>query len=181
MTDRNIICPLIKGGMNRRRFLARTGGATMTIMLAGIPGFAGASELPAWITDYERVRVARISEIVRHSTIYFEYPDQNSSCFMVQMDGEAGAGVGPDKDIVAFHTNCTHMGAPLNGTYKKEHAAMGPCPSHLTTFDLRRHGMVIAGHATESLPQVILEEEDGWIYANGMMGLIFGRIANIPG
>ncbi len=167
--------------MNRRTFLRRTGAATITIMVTGIPGVAGAVEMPAWFDKGERIRVARLRDIQRHETLYFEYPDENSLSFIVQMDAEAGGGVGKAKDIVAFHTSCTHMGGPLHGTYQKEHAAVGPCPFHLTTFDLRKYGMVIAGHATESLPQVVLEVDGEWIYAIGMMGLIFGRSANVGG
>ena len=51
---------------------------------------------------------------------------------------------------------------------------MGPCPSHLSTYDLTRHGMVVAGHATEGLPQVLLETRGDDIYAVGVMGLIYG-------
>ena len=93
----------------------------------------------------------------------------------------AGGGVGPNDDIVAFNALCTHMGGPLMGTYKKEHKAIGPCPLHLTTFDLIKHGMVIAGHATESLPQVLLEVSGDEIYATGMLGLIYGRARNLAG
>jgi arsenite oxidase small subunit len=39
---------------------------------------------------------------------------------------------------------------------------------------------VISGHATESLPQVLLEvEENGDIYATGMRGLVYGRTNNL--
>ncbi len=174
-------CPLLDGGVSRRSFLKTSGAATITVVLTGIPGVAQAMKIPAWVSPYDRVRVAKFSDLKRHESIYFEYPDENSSCFLVQMDSEAGGGVGPAKDIVAFHTRCPHMGGPLHGAYQAEHAAVGPCPSHLTTFDLRRHGMVIAGHATESLPQVVLETDGDWIYATAMMGLIFGRTQNVAG
>ena len=167
--------------MNRRTFLRRSSAATITVMITGIPGIVEATEVPAWLDTYERVRIARLREVSRHEPIYFEYPDENSLCMLVQMEGEAGGGMGPSKDIVAFHTSCPHMGGPLHGTYKQEHAALGPCPFHLTSFDLRKHGMVIAGHSTESLPQVVLEVEGDWIYATGMMGLIYGRSINVVG
>ena len=69
-------------------------------------------------------------------------------------------------------------GWPLNGSYKAKHKALGPCPLHLTTFDLTRHGMVISGHATESLPQARLELEGDDIYVTGIMGLIYGQQTN---
>jgi arsenite oxidase small subunit len=39
--------------------------------------------------------------------------------------------------------------------------------------------MIIGGHATESLPQVLLELEGDNIYAVGMIGLIYGRYDNL--
>ncbi len=112
----------------------------------------------------------------------FQYPveDPYATNILVKLDEEAGGGVGEHKDIVAFNQLCTHMGGPLAGTYNKEHKVLGPCPFHLTTFDLTRHGMVISGHATESLPQVILEVDEGIIYATGIMGLLYGH-AQIAG
>ncbi len=88
-------------------------------------------------------------------------------------------GVGPKKDIVAFSSLCTHMGGLMVGAYRKEDKIAGPCPLHLTTFDLTRHGMVVAGHATESLPQVVLEVEGGDIYAKGILGLVYGKRDNL--
>ena len=173
------VCAGVHNEITRRKFLRRAGGATVTVMLIATPGVSQATAMPAWITSYPRLRVSKLADIVRHAPIHFEYPDEDSDCFLVQMEGESGGGVGPEKDIVAFHAMCPHMGGPVGNAYREEYAAVGPCPLHLTSFDLRRHGMVIAGHSTESLPQVVLELEDGWIYATGMMGLIYGRTANV--
>jgi arsenite oxidase small subunit len=71
------------------------------------------------------------------------------------------------------------MGGPLAGTFKPDDQALGPCPLHQTTFDLTRHGMVISGHGTESLPQILLELDGDAIYAVGMIGLIYGRYDNL--
>ncbi len=169
----------LRSAITRRSFLHQASGATITVMLMGAPGVSRATAMPAWVASYPRLRVAKLEDIRRHTPIHFEYPDENSGCFLVQMDGESGGGVGPAKDVIAFHATCPHMGGPLGNAYRAEYAAAGPCPLHLTSFDLRRHGMVIAGHSTESLPQVVLESDDGWIYATGMMGLIYGRIANV--
>ena len=71
-------------------------------------------------------------------------------------------------------------GGPLAGTYNAKHRITGPCPLHLTTFDLKRHGMVVSGHATETLPQMRLEVVGGDVYATGVMALIFGLQSNRP-
>jgi arsenite oxidase small subunit len=49
----------------------------------------------------------------------------------------------------------------------------------LTTFDLSRYGIVIAGHASESLTQVMLEVDGDDIYATGFAGLVYGKHANL--
>jgi len=167
--------------MSRRRFIRTSGGATITLMLTGLPGIAGAVEAPAWILEYPEKRIIRLADLTPHAPVNFDYPDDDSPCFVVRMDGRAGGGVGPDDSIVAFHAVCPHMGGPMQNTYRREHAAAGPCPYHLSLFDLRQHGMVIAGHSTESLPQVVLDVNDGWIVATGMMGLIYGRTSNLKG
>ena len=167
----------------RRRFLVAGGGA-MTVLLT-VPGLkSGLLAVPAQVTKYPRKLVARLGAVQEHVPVYFKYPDEDplsSASFLVKLGRPAGGGVGSDGDIVAFNALCPHMGGPLMGTYRRDYAAIGPCPLHLTTFDLTKHGMVIAGHATESLPQVLLEVTGDEIHATGMLGLIYGRARNVEG
>ncbi|HHJ14518.1 MAG TPA: arsenate reductase (azurin) small subunit [Gammaproteobacteria bacterium] len=162
--------------MTRRSFLLA--GAS-TIVLSSLPGVAGAVHLAA--REYPRRAIIALKDLKVDQPVDFVYPPDKpaSSFFIVRLGEAAGGGVGPDRDIVAFSNLCSHMGGPLNGTYKAGHKAMGPCPLHLTTFDLTRHGMVISGHATESLPQARLEVVNGKIYATGVMGLIYGHDDNL--
>ncbi|HED35603.1 MAG TPA: arsenate reductase (azurin) small subunit [Gammaproteobacteria bacterium] len=162
--------------MSRRSFLLAGGGA---VVLSTLPGMASAVKLVA--REYPRVKIASLKDLKTDQPIDFSYPPNNpmSTFFIVKLGEEAGMGVGRKNDIVAFSNMCSHMGGPLNGTYKAEHKAMGPCPLHLTTFDLTRHGMVISGHATESLPQAQLEISHGNVYAVGVMGLIYGQHDNL--
>ena len=172
------------GCVNRRRFLLASGGGALTVMLTGIPGFANAQPLPARVVSYPRKRIASLGEVHQDVPLYFKYPDEDplsSASVLIKLGEPAEGGVGPDSDIVAFNALCPHMGGQLMGTYKAEHKAIGPCPFHLTTFDLKKHGMVIAGHATESLPQILLEVEGDEIYATGVLGLIYGRASNLVG
>lgn len=162
--------------MTRRNFLLMGAG---TIILSTMPGIVTAVKLIA--KDYPRQEIISLEDLKKDQPIDFLYPPNNpsSSFFIVKLDEEAGGGVGPNNDIVSFSNSCSHMGGPLNGTYKASHKAIGPCPLHLTTFDLTRHGMVISGHATESLPQARLEISEGHIYAVGVMGLIYGQHDNL--
>ncbi len=162
--------------LSRRHFLL-TG--TTAIVMSTMPGVASAVQLVS--KDYGIVRVASLNDLKTDQAIDFSYPPNNpvSSFFIVKLGEQAGGGLGPNKDIVAFSNLCSHMGGPLNGTYKAAHKAVGPCPLHLTTFDLTRHGMVISGHATQALPQARLKIVSGNIYATGVTGLIYGQHDNL--
>ncbi len=165
---------------NRRHFLAGA-GAFVTVTLLPLPG-QEAIAAPAKVVKYPRKKIGTVSGLKKGFALPKAYPnsakDPLSGIFLVKLGEKAGAGVGPDGDIVAYSAYCTHMGMTLHGSYKPDHAVMGPCPLHLTTFDLTRHGMVVAGHATESLPQILLEVDGDDIYATGVMGLVFGRHDN---
>lgn len=162
----------IKHCMSRRSFLLA--GSSVVTMLT-MPGFVAAFD----VKKYPRQKIASLSEIESGDAFNFQYPpnDPYGTNVLVKLNEIAGNGVGKDKDIVAYNQLCTHMGGPLVGTYKKEHKVLGPCPFHLTTFDLTRHGMVVSGHATDSLPQIMLEVDGDDIYAVGIMGLIYGHKA----
>lgn len=165
--------------MSRRQFLL-AGGAVVT--LAAVPGgLTFAAPLQALKVDYPKTKIGSLSALKLGKPVEFSYPYPNVRNILVKLGAPAGAGVGKDSDVVAFNQQCTHMGGPLQGTYKDKHQALGPCPLHLTTFDLTRHGMVISGHGTESLPQIVLETQGDDIYAVGVLGLIWGYSANVTG
>ena len=165
--------------MNRRDFLLTSGIATFTIMVALKGG--PALSVPAVVSTYPRKLIGKLSELKVDEPVDFEYPDDKtySESILIKLGTEAGGGIGPDKDVVAFNYYCTHQGGPLQGTYQAADKALGPCPLHLTTFDLTRYGIFISGQAYQSLPQVLLELDGDNIYAVGMFGLIYGRFDNL--
>lgn len=169
--DENPIC------MSRRNFLF-SGGST--IALSSLPGLTVALE--GEFKEYPIKKIAKLSSLEQDEQIYFRYPfEERVQCsnFLIKLGEEAGGGVGKKRDIVAFSSFCPHMGGVINGVYNAEHKVAGPCPLHLTTFDLTRHGMVVSGHATESLPQIVLKTEGDAIFAVGVLGLIFGHHNNL--
>jgi arsenite oxidase small subunit len=175
------------GKMSRRRFLKFSGAtavATKTISLAMLPGTSNAEQQMAEVVTYPRKKIATLSGLKDHQPVDFTYPDElaNSACMVVKMGGlPAGGGLGPKGDVVAYSYVCTHQGGPMQTTYKNtgEHCTLGQCPLHLSTYDLRRHGIIVSGQAYESLPQVLLELDGDDIYAVGVMGLLYGRNTNI--
>ncbi len=175
-------CQPLAGMISRRAFLGLGGATLVTLSLPnylrrlGIP-----AELQAQQVDYPRQVVGRLSELQPGVPVSFNYPWDHPLAvnFLIQLGEPAGGGVGPDQNVVAFNSFCTHQGGPLTGQVHGEIGVAGPCPLHWTTFDLTRHGMVISGHATEGLPQIILETEGDEILATGVLGLVFGFYDNL--
>ncbi|MBI4362808.1 MAG: arsenate reductase (azurin) small subunit [Euryarchaeota archaeon] len=174
--------------MTRRQFLLKMGaGAAGTVVAVRLGDlFVGRvlaqdAGRTVRLAAYPRRRIGSLSALQVDTPVEFSYPgdDPLHKSYLVKLGRRAGGGIGPGQDVVAFNTFCTHQGGPLAGVYQARHKVLGPCPLHLTTFDLTRHGMVVAGHATENLPQVVLEAEGDDIHATGVMGLIYGHDRNI--
>ncbi len=165
--------------MSRRQFLL-TSGATSVVMVSAAPGLAAT---PAMVSTYPRQKIAKLSQLKADQPVDFSYPDKGafSESMVVKLGIEAGGGVGPGHDVVAFNYACTHQGGTLSGTYKGDTKSLGACPLHLSTYDLTRHGILISGQAYQSLPQVLLELQGDDVYAVGVFGLIFGRYYNLQG
>jgi arsenite oxidase small subunit len=172
----------IPGMASRREFLKLSGAAITTLVLPkyllkpGIP-----KTLYAQRRDYERQVIGQLSELRPGEAVSFQYPweDTLATNYLIMLNEPAGGGIGPENNVVAFNSFCTHQGGPLAGQFHADSGVAGPCPLHWTTFDLTRHGMVVSGHATQGLPQITLELEGDEIVATGVMGLIFGYHDNL--
>lgn len=170
--------------VSRRRFLAAGGAATATVLLGEVfPGrVRGQSpESAVELTELPRQKVGWLSALKLDEPIDFQYPGDGelTNCLLVKLGENAGGGIGAAQDVVAFSGRCTHMGGNLSGLYNATHKVAGPCGEHLTTFDLTRHGLVVAGHATQALPQIVLEVDGDDIYATGIVGLLYGYSKNM--
>lgn len=165
--------------LSRRRFLLGTGATLVMLTLPGRMGRA-ATHVQAQVASYPRRRIGTLSGLETGRAVLFSYPWEhpNSQNTLMKLGQRAGGGVGPDEDVVAFNNTCTHQGAPMTGTFKADVGVAGPCPLHWTTFDLTRYGMVVSGHASLGLPQILLELEGDDIYATGVRGLVFGYYDN---
>ncbi|MBC8194195.1 MAG: arsenate reductase (azurin) small subunit [Acidimicrobiia bacterium] len=162
--------------VSRRAFLISGAAAVAYVTIpVRLPG-GGITTVRAEVANYPRQRIGRLSTLRTGEPVAFKYPwdDIQAENILIKLGHEAGGGIGPDDDIVAFNSWCTHQGGPLAGTFRSDPGTAGPCPLHWTTFDLTRHGMVVSGHATQGLPQILLEAEGDDIIATGVMGLIFG-------
>ncbi|HEX6704868.1 MAG TPA: arsenate reductase (azurin) small subunit [Albitalea sp.] len=163
-----------------RRTFFKVSGATAAGVAIAAPGNAeaapatdaGRSTLP-----YPRKAIGKVAGLKVNQPVAFQYPDASSPCAMLKTGRKVAGGVGPDGDIVAFSTLCTHMGCPV--AYDAQ-AKSFKCPCHFSQFDPEMAGQMICGQATENLPQVTLAvAADGSISATGVQGLIYGRQANV--
>jgi arsenite oxidase small subunit len=118
--------------------------------------------------EYESSKIGTVSQLKKDKELDFMYPDEDSMCKAVYVDGQ----------VKAYSTLCTHKGCPT--LYNKE-LKQFECPCHFTKYDAAKNGQMIIGHATGALPQVLLEIKGDDIYAVGFDGLIFGRINNNRG
>lgn len=150
------------------------GAATLGLVV--LEGILPGRLVTAEVARYEGRKIGSLSDLRTGVPVRFRYPWDHPNCesYLIKLGVEAGGGIGPDRDVVAFNTLCPHMGFSLLDTYKPQHQVLGPCGWHLSTYDLTRHGMIVAGHATSGLPQVLLEAHGDDIYAVGVMSLIFG-------
>lgn len=163
--------PCAGSGFDRRDFLFATGASLVAL---AVPGFGVAQ---GRVARYPRKKVALLGRLRRGVPVEFRYPWDHANCgtVLLKLGQEAGGGIGPDKDVVAFNGLCPHMGWAIPARkFFAEPGVAGPCPGHWTTFDLTRHGMVVSGHATQGLPQVVLELDGDDILAVGVLGLMFG-------
>jgi arsenite oxidase small subunit len=170
-------------GVSRRVFLKLSGGGAATaaasIGAAGFTAPAQAAQAEAGRTTlpYPRTPVGNVAKLKVNAPVTFNYPDASSPCIMVKMGRAVAGGVGPDRDIVAYSTLCTHMGCPVS--YDSSTRTFR-CGCHYSVFDAELGGQMVCGQATENLPQVTLEvDSKGTIVATAVNGLIYGRQSNV--
>jgi arsenite oxidase small subunit len=156
---------------SRRKFLQTT-SATAILALAG----CNKKPQTAVAETYPSVKVGNINSLKPDAAVSFNYPDDKSPCVLVKLGNEAIGGVGQQKNVVAFSALCTHMGCPLS--YNKGRFL---CKCHYSMFDVSRNGQSYQGLASQWLAQIVLRHDvaTGDLYAEGVDGLIYGRIGNL--
>lgn len=154
---------------SRRGFLKAAGILAGTAVVS--PAMVASTEkakTQSVFGEYESNKIGTVSQLKKDGEIDFNYPDDNSMCKAVYVNGE----------IKAYSIICTHKGCPT--LYNKD-LQQFECPCHFTKYDAAKDGQMVIGHATGGLPKVLLEIKGDDIYAVGFDGLIFGRINNNRG
>lgn len=169
--------------LSRRIFLKSSGSAAAAVGAIGLavaPSTAqAATGSPTGTTlAYPKRGVGKAGALPVNQAVAFSYPDASSPCVVLRMGAAVPGGVGPNSDIVAFSSMCTHMGCPVvyeggTRTFK--------CGCHFSIFDPENGGQMVCGQATEDLPRVRLDYDatSDAVSAVGIDGLLYGRQANI--
>ncbi len=116
-----------------------------TGLLAGL-GFARARSRGT------RQQIVRAADVPAGSVHYFNYPNHDSQALLLHLNE------GP---FVAYSGKCTHLSCAVYWD-----AAQGRllCPCHEGEFSPQT-GDVVAGPPTRPLPKIVLEQQDGVLYA----------------
>ena len=166
--------------MGRRAVLgASAGGAAVSVFLPTRVGAASDEGARVDLGIYPEKRIAKLSELVEGEPVAFTYPLEEQPNMLVKLGEPALRGIGPDEDIVAYSSLCTHMGGSLRGRYRHDLKALGPCPFHFSVFDLKKGGIPVHASATQNLPQIVLKQDGDDIVAVGVLGLIYGFRNNL--
>jgi arsenite oxidase small subunit len=167
-------------GVTRRVFLKVTGAGAVgaTAAVVADSAVAATPDTSRTTLPYPRKAVGAAGQMKVSAPVSFTYPDAASPCVAVKLGQRVAGGVGPDGDIVAYSTLCTHMGCPVafdpgTNTFR--------CGCHFSIFDAEKAGQMVCGQATENLPRVILafDAKSGTVTAVGVDGMIYGRQANV--
>lgn len=169
--------------LSRRHFFKMSGGLAAGAGLAAtaVPNVAEAApsaDAGKSVLPYPRKSLGTATRLKVGEPVAFTFPDASSPCTLIKLGAPAEGGVGPDRDIVAYSSMCTHMGCPVSYDAK---SGCFKCPCHYSTFDAEKGGQLVCGQATEKLPRIVLhyDERNGAVTAVAVEGLLYGRQSNI--
>jgi arsenite oxidase small subunit len=165
--------------VSRREFLKFTGAAAAgTVAVSANAANAPAPSAGNAVLPYKAKMLGKAGALATNEPVRFVFPDASSPCVLLKMGMPVTGGVGPDQDIVAYSTMCTHMGCPVN--YDNVQRVF-KCPCHFSIFDAEKSGEMVCGQATENLPRIALKynDKDDSVTAIAVVGLLYGRQSNI--
>src|ERR1700686_4659446 len=92
--------------LSRRTFVQ----ASAVVVAAADPMVARAQLMMADGRPWPSIKAGNLQQLEPNKPVAFQYPDTASPAMLMKLGESAYEGAGPDRDIVAFSTICTHMG-----------------------------------------------------------------------
>jgi arsenite oxidase small subunit len=156
--------------VHRREFVK------VAVVSAAATGISGPALAQISARKYSIQKIAKATDLTTGVAVSFNYPDEKSPALLVKLGRPALGGVGPAGDIVAFSSLCTHLGCPVQ--FQQDHFL---CPCHYSKFDPALNGQAFQGLATQYLPQIQLrlDPKTQELFAEGIDGLVWGRVENV--
>ena len=145
--------------VSRRDFLKITGGvaagaaALPATAEAATAANAGAATLP-----YPSKAVGKGGALSVNQPVAFTFPDASSPCALVKTGSPVPGGVGPNQDIVAYSTMCTHMGCPVAYDPRTEGVQVPVPLQHVRCRERRADGLR-PGHRESAADRAALQRE----------------------
>jgi Rieske Fe-S protein len=106
-------------------------------------------------TKPQRSKIADAKQLAVGETVGFHYPTGDDPCLLIRRG---------ENEFVAFGAQCTHL---MCGIRPDAESGRLNCPCHKGYFDSAT-GSPLAGPPRRPLPRVVLEVENGSIYATGV-------------
>ncbi|CAG7641651.1 Arsenite oxidase subunit AioB [Paenibacillus solanacearum] len=143
--------------LDRRSFMKLMVGAAGVFAVSTLPwGTIAARELTGLRSkQYEAAKVADISAVKVGDAIEFAYPGEHDSALLIRLG---------ENEYKAYQNACTHLKCPVY--WSKEQGEM-LCPCHHGVFDVKT-GAPTAGPPRRPLPEIVLKQEQGAIFATGV-------------
>ncbi|MFN3598263.1 MAG: (2Fe-2S)-binding protein [Aquificaceae bacterium] len=139
------------------------------------------------------------SDIKPHVNYIFFYPHAATPCYLINLEQEIKpaeiklkdgksytwpGGIGSKRSIVAYSAICAHQWSyptkeysfinyypPHTPSETTKKAGIIQCCAHLALYDPKEGAKVIDGPAEVPLASILLQEEEGNIYAVGLLGV----------
>lgn len=143
--------------LDRRGFLKTMVGAAGVFAVSTLPwGVIAAKELTGGAErTLPKKKIADIASVSIGEAVEFSYPGEHDTALLIRL-GET--------NWRAYQNACTHLRCPV--FWKKEKGEL-LCPCHHGKFD-PQSGSALAGPPRRPLPTILLQQEEGTIYAIGV-------------
>lgn len=140
--------------VSRREFFkfSTLASAGLALGSLGVAAWAGTSRKDR---TFEPLKIATKSDLTPGSAHPFAYPSSHDICVLVCR---------PDGSLAAFSRRCTHLSCPVE--YQPEMERFY-CPCHNGAFSAQ-DGRVLQGPPPRPLPEIVIEERNGEIWATGV-------------